>query len=567
VVAVSFAILDGVPLQNHVDLKNHIVIDDPDEIEARCTVEQREHGTFVSSIVINGEYKDDSQINSKVYLRPILGPDSLILENKLLVKLIYEAVEAIFNNESTKDTRVINLSIGDTVRKFYTRISSLAKLIDLLSIKYKVLFLVSAGNSNTFLDLQISKNEFLALDQDAQQKTILKAKRENGNHWKILSPAEAINCISVGASEFDESLYKQTNSINNSHGMLYKQKEYHALYSCIGLGFRNSIKPELLMPGGSPAYRIDDHGNNKCRIRMIEEQPQCGLEVAVPFGNDLNKRQHCAIGTSFATALATNHAIRIYEKLLEKNYISSDPNFDALYIKNLLLHSAYHDDSVKNLVKDLPKEHLVKDRNISRFFGLGVLDFDKAINAYDNSVLILANNYIKLGQEDTYRIPIPKILSSKTSVRRLIATLAWFSPISADSLNYKVARLGLDLPKKQSTNNQSAKATIEKSMRPDIKSLGLINQQINDDVMKSSTIIHTVLEGSDTIIPFDNGLETVLSVFYADNYCGDKAQKIESITYTLAITLEVDEDIDIYTDIKQRIEQKVTLQQTIEVKV
>jgi hypothetical protein len=76
--------------------------------------------------------------------------------------------------------RVLNLSIGDPSRTLDGPMSPLPRMIDWLSWRYRVLFLVSAGNANSPLELDVARADVAALDAagfSAFQKQTMPAKQ------------------------------------------------------------------------------------------------------------------------------------------------------------------------------------------------------------------------------------------------------------------------------------------------------------------------------------------------------------------------------------------------------
>src|SRR5690606_15372289 len=49
------ALLDGLPVQNHVRLAGRLLIDDPDNLEPLYPVSNRDHGTSMASLIIHGD--------------------------------------------------------------------------------------------------------------------------------------------------------------------------------------------------------------------------------------------------------------------------------------------------------------------------------------------------------------------------------------------------------------------------------------------------------------------------------------------------------------------------------
>src|SRR6202008_4337933 len=106
---------------------------------------------------------------------------------QLLVDLVHRAVRRMFEgdggqNPSAPQVLVVNLSIGDRSRPFDREISTLARLIDWLSWKYRVLFVVSAGNNRDNITLNMAFQD-----------------------WSALGPGEACSPDSQGDEEFSIS--------------------------------------------------------------------------------------------------------------------------------------------------------------------------------------------------------------------------------------------------------------------------------------------------------------------------------------------------------------------------
>lgn len=55
------ALLDGLPISNHVRLAGRLIIDDPDGLEASYPVTQRQHGTEMASLIVHGDLNRGEQ--------------------------------------------------------------------------------------------------------------------------------------------------------------------------------------------------------------------------------------------------------------------------------------------------------------------------------------------------------------------------------------------------------------------------------------------------------------------------------------------------------------------------
>ena len=152
------ALLDGVPLANHVMLVGRLVIDDPDEHGARYTAAQQHHGTAMASLISHGDLNAPRRpLSTPIYVRPILEPHPFdgaaetVARDELLVDLIHRTFRRMFEGDGDRpaaapSVRIVNLSIGDPARTFARRMSPLAKLLDWIAHTYNLVVLVSAGN-------------------------------------------------------------------------------------------------------------------------------------------------------------------------------------------------------------------------------------------------------------------------------------------------------------------------------------------------------------------------------------------------------------------------------------
>jgi Subtilase family len=258
------AILDGLPLANHARLRGRLIIDDPNQWAEAYPAGERIHGTAIASLIAWGELDGaGTALAAPIYVRPILRPDPNINsreectpDDRLLVDLVHEAVRRMFDNgapgvpPAAPTVRVINISVGDKYRPFAGELSPWARLLDWLSYKYKVLFIVSSGNCADNLVLNVARESLHGLTREAQASTSMLALVQQDMHRRLLAPAESVNALTVGASYDDASTFAPV----PGRFTLFAEGGI-APYSRIGPGFRRAIKPEVLLPGGRVTYR------------------------------------------------------------------------------------------------------------------------------------------------------------------------------------------------------------------------------------------------------------------------------------------------------------------------
>src|SRR6185312_12682276 len=71
------ALLDGLPIQNHVRLAGRLDVDDPEGLDAVYPVARREHGTEMASLIIHGDLNaNESPLPRRLYVRPVMRPNA-----------------------------------------------------------------------------------------------------------------------------------------------------------------------------------------------------------------------------------------------------------------------------------------------------------------------------------------------------------------------------------------------------------------------------------------------------------------------------------------------------------
>ena len=544
------AILDGVPYIKHEALDKRLTFDDPDQLSETYQPGEKRHGTFMASLVIHGELTGThNSLSSSVYHRPIMEtkpetrgfkspyalegfPDEVFFEDR-----VERAVKRIFEGEgSTKaqapTVKIINLSIGDPFRPFIHTMSPFAKLLDYLSYKYKVLFCVSAGNFLENIELNLSSKEFNELPDDKKTSCLLKCIANQVSKRRILSPAESINSLTIGALHSDKSqdyyLGQRIDLQPNNH--------LFSPISRLGHGFRRSIKPEIYLPGGRRLYKCLVPSKKSYSISKGLQAP--GQKVAVdskqPGGTSQTIYTH---GTSNATALATHSGVKIYEMLsqLQKEGGQIKDDFMSVLIKTLLVHGATHNNSAKEALSEALQ--ISKKEQIARYMGYGSIDINRVLSCTEQRGTIIGYGEIEGKQMHEYKIPLPQSLSGKKMGRKMLVTLAWFSPINSGHRNLREAKLQMKPSEEWSNTPLSLKRT-----------------HSDHNQVSRGTIQHEVLEkNKQKIDSYQENTEITLQVICKP----DATDKLdEKIFYGLAVTLEVEENINIYQEIQSKIKSK-----------
>lgn len=553
------AILDGVPNLMHTALRNRLLFEDPENLSAEYQPGERRHGTTMASLVVHGELTENSvPLNRKVYYLPIMQtnkhakdfdkyeeyfPEDVFFEDR-----IERAVRRIFEGEGNVPAqapgiKVINLSICDPERPFIHTPSPCARLLDWLAWKYRVLFCVSAGNFEGNIEVGIPLNEFSTFSDEQKVTYILKCIEQQLSERRLLSPAESINSITVGAFHSDESgIQKQHQCVD-----LLPNSYLFSPISRFGHGFRRSIKPEILFPGGRKLYITSINGDHCYQLPVNSFGPP-GQKVASDSSTQ-GEISKCIYthGTSNSTALATRNAARIYEVLdqLQKEYYEQIPdNLIAVLIKALLVHGAQHVAHTTEILTKALKTPINSRRIkevISRYMGYGAVNIERVLGCTEQRGTVIGCGEIRENQIHEYRFPLPFGLSGGNEWRRMVITLAWFSPINPFHRNLREAKLELQPQKKW-----------------DQTDLKLFRKDSDNDQVLRGTVQHEILEGDKQISAFEEDGQILFRVTCK----ADATDNLEyTIPYGLAVTLEVAENvkIPIYQQIREKIKPQVAI--------
>ena len=567
------AILDGLPLSNHHLLSGRLSIDDPDDWANDYPAIERIHGTSVASLVVHGDLNQNARALSRpVYVRPIMKPTRWISSPRpetvpqdcLVVDLVHRAVKRMFEGESDNipvapHIKIINLSIGDKNRQFNRSMSPLAKLLDWLSEKYRVLFIVSAGNHSTDISLNYDLNDHNSSQSDKFESAIIDALLQNSRHRKILSPAETVNGLSIGSTHQDYS-----KPVDNDHRIDPFNKVLPSPVSAFGSGYRRSIKPDLVYFGGKQYYELRPNTNTTISASQSQNAP--GNSVAIP-GSSAGQLDNIAYsrGTSNATALISREASFCYDTLREIFSLQAPQEdferYEIPLIKAMLIHGCSWGEigqNLKNIIENSHYGEKVKHRIKSNYstssaitnqllnnyktlltnwIGYGYPQTNRVLECTAQRVTLIGYGELNDGEAHVFRLPIPTSFSEVQVYTRLTVTLAWLSPVLPKTQKYKTASLWFEV------NNTFFES----------------RQDADWQTVKRGTVQHEIFESAVTNFFIHEDDERVKV-----NCRSDAGEIRNSIPYGIAVSLEVSEqiDIDIYSEIRARIRPLVPILQS-----
>lgn len=464
----------------------------------------------------------------------------------MLVDHIHRAVKRLFEGDggepaAAPTVRIVNFSIGDRARQFSQLMSPLARLLDWLSLKYQVLFVISAGNQNMrAIDTGLPRDAFGRLTDDELERLVVSKLYDDARHRRLLSPAESINGITVGAAHYDAAGASTLDrSIDAFTGVLPSP------ISPFGSGYRRAIKPELIVSAGRVLFDEPLGAQSTIKLKPRTRMTAPGSRVAAPGINtgDLTKTTF-ACGTSNAAALMSRSASLCHDALVEILQNQAPGTDSALcvvpLIKAMLIHGCSWNQVGSRLdaILRTPGNGRQVRNWVSRWLGYGMPDITKALECSAQRASVIGFGRLDDGQAHVFSLPLPPSLGARREWRKLTVTLAWLSPVASTTQRYRVAQLWFEFE----DGNKSREKLKQK--------LNVTGTDADGDATRRGTVQHEVFEG-DRAVAITDGDTLRIKV----NCRKDAGKLNEQVGYGLLVSMEVAEGVDlpIYDEIRTRI--------------
>lgn len=548
------ALLDGYPIANHQLLTNRIQIQEVDVTAATVPVTRRFHGTAMASLIIHGDLAaGGSALDRGLISVPILAaPQGLHHEctpaDKLPIPIVLRAVTALVvgldgAEPAAPAVVVINHSICDVQAPFARRASPWGRLLDHLAHRYQLLFVVSAGNARDAFEVHdyADLRGFNEADPISRQVALLRAVERHKGSRSILSPAESVNSLTVGALHEDASGDCAAGIVEPFASVIGVAN----VASSAGLGVNRGIKPDLVEAGGRQMLAADDDGG-VVSVWAVEHGNHGQLTASAdPHGGSASKLGR-STGTSNAAALVTRSAIRLVDVIDEVFAADGETWTDlrtrAVVLKALLAHGCRWGGTYDVLNAVYPPSETTRWQRrreaISRFLGYGRADTSRVMDEGGHRITLLADDLIGHDGRHEYLVPIPRAMINNREVRRLVITLAWSSPVDPLTNRYRAFALEVVDPQGKRAFWQGVKNT----------------PQPHIFASRRGTLQHIVLEGKQLLTTAGTG----------DFSIGVQARSAipsfegENVPYALAITLELAQPVrqDVRADVASRIRMK-----------
>jgi hypothetical protein len=471
----------------------------------------------------------------------VVGAPEEFPRDRLPVDLVHAAVARMFEGERVApDVRVIVLAIGDASQPFDRFVSPLARLLDWLSFRYEIVFVVAGGNHLQRFELPEDFDPAMAADEIEHE--FLVSLLRTAALRRPLAPAEAVNAITIGAAHSDESAAPADGVRLDP----LTTPEVASIIGPVGPGVRRSVKPDVLFPGGRQLVRLDPPQNGVRLATPVVTTRAPGLQAAAP-GTGSAPLQNTAYGcgTSGATAIAGREMVKLLLEIedLRDQFADrlTDTALEIVLAKAALAHRASWAAGRQPVEAALDELGVRAQRDrVARLLGYGRADPEPALRCDAHQATVFAVGRISEGLAHAFSFPLPPSLAGLTAQRRVTFSLAWLTPINPAHRAYRRAALTLDVG------------------GADRAALG-DGAEITRNASRRGTLTHEVLEGR-RAVPYAPGshLELVVSCR------ADAGTLADEIPFGLLATIEVPAAVrlPIYEEIRQALHVPVRVQPT-----
>ena len=416
--ATAIAILDSGILSNHPLLEKAVGDEiavpllSSDKIKEEKPQDDVGHGTKVAGIALYGDIKrciEERRFNpeiwilsAKVMYKNDIGEAEYNPE-ELLEHQLERAIRYFIENYP--NCKVVNISLGDKYKKMFgnKRQFPLATLIDELAKELDIIFVISAGNLNP--------------EENGYPNRYPNYLIEETPKVKIIDPASSAYAVTVGAvsQEFGPSDRRPQEILFSP-----AKENYPSPFTCVGLGYKRMIKPELVEEGGNIIYSPSDP--------LKTEDIGGKLVVINPDWLKDGKLFTVAHGTSFSAPKVSHYLAKLFNFFPDRS-----PNL----IKALLLASAEIPDERPQPLSDVNfNDSDSKLLDLLKIYGYGKPNFERAISSEINDVLLIAENRIKPNSIHLYYFYLPREFIEQSGKREISVVLVYNPPVRRNRIDY-----------------------------------------------------------------------------------------------------------------------------------
>ena len=496
------------------------------------------HGTQVAGIALYGNLEECNNSNywnpqAWLYNGKILNDDCQF-DVETIESTLMQAVEYFVE----LGCRIFNLSIGNENSPYDGKhIRGIAYILDLLSRKHDILFVVSVGNFRGVDEPPIPKDSW----RDEYPEYLL------GAHNAIIDPAPALNALTVGSLVLHDATRSHEKYPNEINHLAAGRMNQPSPFTRHGPSIRGTIKPELMAYGGNFASPM--RFNDKQWQRQEHEPGVLSLNPNF-VGNTLFVECH---GTSFSAPYITHLAGRLLH-----NY----PNASANMLRALLINQAdMPSESANTFTDQFIKDYAKKNGRRPPYCdlaGYGLINEENLYRSDGSAVVLMAEDTIKNDSYQFYELPLPEeFLRTNKATRELRVSLCYSPAVRTTRLEYKASSIVFNLLRGESL--QEVQKHFHKEMQKENKTLGDTISSKNNRVItaeiRSKGTAQCSLWRFKKLKPNNKWFVVVTR---KDAYGWGDALTLEDEKYSLVVSVtdRENEEAQLYSQISQQIQIK-----------
>ncbi|MCS6205677.1 S8 family peptidase [Shewanella baltica] len=437
------------------------------------------HGTAVAGVVL---YGDVEACNEGNFWRP-----QFWLYNGKVMKKCPQTGNAVYNEHSLEASltqavehfvelgcRIFNLSLGNSNAPYDgTHVRGLAYILDVLSRRHNILFVVSTGNFCGSENPAVPVNSW----RDEYPEYLL------AEQSSIIDPAPAMSVLTVGSIARHNATV-DTQRFPEIYQLSPASENQPSPFTRHGPSVKGAFKPDLVATGGNLA----------CPMRHVDSQwrqIERGLGVLTFnhefVGNTIFKE---VSGTSLAAPYITHLAGRL---------LNEYPASSANLIRAMLVNQAYLPKEVattfsENFRNAYKEDKSTLHRDVARdVAGYGAVNEGELFRSSDNTVVLISEQSIEKDSCQFFELPLPADFLRKTlSTRELTVTLAYSPAVRTTRIEYLATQIsfrlvkGTSLDEVQKYFNQASKTDVESRNDDAVSNRDISAQQRSRGTVQSS---------------------------------------------------------------------------------
>lgn len=437
------------------------------------------HGTAVAGVAL---YGDVEACNEGNFWRP-----QFWLYNGKVMKKCPQTGNAVYDEHSLETSltqavehfvelgcRIFNLSLGNSNAPYDgMHVRGLAYILDVLSRRHNILFVVSTGNFCGAENPAVPVNSW----RDEYPEYLL------AEQSSIIDPAPAMSVLTVGSIARHNATV-DTQRFPEIYQLSPASENQPSPFTRHGPSVKGAFKPDLVATGGNLA----------CPMRPVDSQWQQierGLGVLTFnhefVGNTIFKE---VSGTSLAAPYITHLAGRL---------LNEYPASSANLIRAMLVNQAYLPKEIATTFSEDFRNAYKEDkstlhRDVARdVVGYGAVNESELFRSSDNTVVLFSEQIIEKDSCQFFELPLPADFLRKTlSTRELTVTLAYSPAVRTTRIEYLATQIsfrlvkGTSLDEVQKYFNQASKTDVESRNDDAVPNRDISAQQRSRGTVQSS---------------------------------------------------------------------------------